>query len=157
MRSGAESTGRGALDSAIRGGAALKTSATGAGRAAIDEAIRYGRGGLTSSMMTNLGTRSEQLGITDPRIGMVSQTNAGYANTANAYGNQAAMANQQAMNSSQNATNAMISAGQTAGQIAGYYYGQQPTGMTGSTSNQPATAYDPNTGMSSYADNQEQY
>lgn len=157
MRNSATQAGYGAMDSAIRGGAALRTSATGAGRAALDEAIRYGRGGLTSSMLTNLGTRSEQLGITDPRIGMVSQTSAGYGNAANAYGNQALMANQNAMNSSRNATQAMTSAGQAAGQIAGYYYGRPQSGMTGSTTAPATTAYDPNTGMSSYGDNQEYY
>lgn len=156
MNADAFTTGRGAIDSAVRGGAALRTSAVGAGRSAIDSAIQRGRGGLTQAMMTNLGTSSAQLGLTDPRIGIVSQTTPGYSTVAGALGNQASYSANNAAQYNQNATDAMASAGQAAGQIAGYYYGRN---RTPSTPAAPASSgwYNNDTGMSGYADNQERY
>ncbi len=145
--------GRGAIDSATRAGAALELSAVGAGRAGMDSAIRYGRGNLSNAMLTNLGTTSSQLGIVDPRIGMVSQTNSGYGTLSNAYAQQAAAASANAASSSANATNAMVSAGSTAGMIAGYNYNRPVTNTTQNNSTS-GVAYDPETGMSSYGDNQ---
>jgi hypothetical protein len=147
-------TGHGAIDSALRGGTALQMSAVGSGRAALDNAITSGRGALDDAMRTNLATSSAQLGLVDPRIGIVSQTGPGYSATAAALGQQAANNTAAANQHSENATNAMIAAGKTAGTIAGYYYRPNQQQQAQQQAIQP-TSYDTNTGMSSYGDNQE--
>lgn len=82
-KTNAETTGRGAIDSATRGGAALTTAATGMGRTAIDNATRTGRAGVADALQTNLNTKSAQLGIVDPRIGMPAATAPAYAGGLN--------------------------------------------------------------------------
>lgn len=157
MQRDAITTGRSALDSATRAGAGLQISAEGSGRGALDEAIRYGRGMTDSAFRTNLATSSAQLGLVDPRIGLVTQTGPGYGAVATALGNQASNASASANQNSSNATSAMTAAGQAAGQIAGYYYGRSGADGGGSGGNWSSSGnwYNEDTGMSDLGDNQE--
>lgn len=95
-RTSAETTGRDARRSAITTGAGLVGSALQSGRSALDDAIRYGRGAMDDAYKTNLNTRSSQLGIGDPRLGMTSAALSQMNNNIGTYGAQAGQKSQQA-------------------------------------------------------------
>lgn len=109
MRSGATTAGTGMVNSAVL-----------AGRSAMGGAIASGRGAIGDALKTNMSTRSEQLGLIDPRIGMPSTAGNVLGQMANTQGQNANNWGNQAAASSQAASSALAAGIGGAAQIYGY-------------------------------------
>lgn len=109
MKRDAFTTGREGINRATTTGAGLTSSAILAGRSAMGGAIASGRGALTDAIGTNMNTRSTQLGMVDPRIGMPSTAGNVLGTMANTYGDRAAQYGSEAAANSAAASSALAS------------------------------------------------
>lgn len=119
MRSGATTAGTGMVNSAVL-----------AGRSAMGGAIASGRGAIGDALKTNMSTRSEQLGLIDPRIGMTSTAGNVLGQMANTQGQNANNWGNQAAASNQAASSALAAGIGGAAQIYGYNQSRPPVDPT---------------------------
>lgn len=119
-------TGHGMRSNATTAGTGMVNSAVLAGRSAIGGAVANGRGAIGDALKTNMSTRSEQLGLIDPRIGMPSTAGNVLGQMANTQGQNANNWGAQAAASNQAASNALAAGIGGAAQIYGYNQARPP-------------------------------